>query len=227
MMDSFITLPQSLPRGLTACSSGELGIFIGIHAENPYTETLRLIPKIVTLGIGCRRDTPMETIFAAVKEVLGQYRIDTKAVCQVASIDVKADEGGLLECARVLNAQTVFYTADELNAVPGEFAESEFVRKTVGVGNICERAAVCGGEELMIPKTVKDGVTVGAVRALNAASSGAALLGSPLTCDFAVISLSDLLTPMEVIEKRIEGAAMSDLCVVSCNVRIGDALYFR
>ena len=61
------------------------------------------------------------------------------------------------------------------------------------------------------------GVEVEIVAGVTAASSGAALLGSPLTCDFTVISLSDLLTPMEVIERRIEGAAVSDICVVLYN----------
>lgn len=161
-VSSEFALPEFLPDGLTAADTGNLGIFIGIHTENPYTATLRLIPKIVTLGIGCRRDTPMETMYAVVKETLEAHRIDPRAVGCVASIDVKADEAGLLGCAKVLKAQTVFYTADELNAVPGEFAESEFVRKTVGVGNVCERAAVCGGGTLIVPKTAKDGVTVAA-----------------------------------------------------------------
>ena len=159
---SEFALPEILPNGLTAKENGELGIFIGIRTDTPYTSTLRLIPRIVTLGIGCRRDTPMETIFAAVKETLEPHRIDIRAVCRIASIDVKKDEAGLLECAKVLKAQTVFYTADELNAVPGEFTESEFVRKTVGVGNVCERAALCGGGTRIIPKTAKDGVTVAA-----------------------------------------------------------------
>ena len=161
-ISSEFALPQTLPNGLVAGNTGELGIFIGIHTDSPYASTLRLIPRIVTLGIGCRRDTPMETIFSVVKETLENHCIDTRAVGCVASIDVKADEAGLLACAKVLKAQTVFYTADELNAVPGEFAESEFVRKTVGVGNVCERAAVCGGGTLIIPKTAKDGVTVAA-----------------------------------------------------------------
>jgi len=161
-VSSEFALPEMLPNGLTACSNGELGIFIGIHTDSPYTSTLRLIPRIVTLGIGCRRDTPMETIYAVVKETLEAHRIDTRAVGCAASIDVKQDEAGLLGCAKVLKAQTVFYTADELNAVPGEFTESEFVRKTVGVGNVCERAALCGGGTLIIPKTAKNGVTVAA-----------------------------------------------------------------
>jgi precorrin-3B C17-methyltransferase len=49
---------------------------------------------------------------------------------------------------------------------------------------------------------------------LTAACSGAAVLGAPLTHDFAVVSLSDRLTPWEKIEKRLENAArpISPLC---------------
>ncbi len=52
---------------------------------------------------------------------------------------------------------------------------------------------------------------------LTAASTGAALVGSPLSNDFAVISLSDLLTPWSTIEKRLSAAAEGDLCVVLYN----------
>lgn len=55
------------------------------------------------------------------------------------------------------------------------------------------------------------------VAGVTAALSGAALLGSPLTNDFAVISLSDLLTPWEVIEKRVEGAASGDFAIAIYN----------
>ena len=61
------------------------------------------------------------------------------------------------------------------------------------------------------------GVEIKVIPGVTAALSGAALLGSPLTNDFAVISLSDLLTPWEVIEKRLEGAAMGDLVIVLYN----------
>ena len=55
------------------------------------------------------------------------------------------------------------------------------------------------------------------VPGLTAACSGAAVLGAPLTHDFAVISLSDRLTPWEKIEKRLENAAMADLSIVIYN----------
>ena len=52
---------------------------------------------------------------------------------------------------------------------------------------------------------------------LTAACSGAALLGAPLTHDFAVISLSDRLTAWETIERRLEAAAKADLSIVLYN----------
>ena len=55
------------------------------------------------------------------------------------------------------------------------------------------------------------------IAGVTAALSGGALLGAPLTNDFAVISLSDLLTPPETIEKRLRGAAEGGFAVVLYN----------
>ena len=60
---------------------------------------------------------------------------------------------------------------------------------------------------------------IAVIPGLTAACSGGALLGAPLTPDFAVISLSDRLTPWEKIEKRLECAAMGDLSIVLYNPR--------
>ena len=62
-----------------------------------------------------------------------------------------------------------------------------------------------------------EGPEVEVIPGLTAACSGAALLGAPLTHDFAVISLSDRLTSWEKIEKRLECAALSDLSIVLYN----------
>lgn len=55
------------------------------------------------------------------------------------------------------------------------------------------------------------------VAGVTAAVSGGAVLGAPLTHDFALISLSDLLTPWEKIEKRLRCAAMADFTIVLYN----------
>lgn len=60
-------------------------------------------------------------------------------------------------------------------------------------------------------------VEIAVIPGISAALSGAALLGAPLGNDFAVISLSDLLTPWEIIEKRLDAVAAADLTVCLYN----------
>ena len=60
-------------------------------------------------------------------------------------------------------------------------------------------------------------VQICVIPGVTAALSGAAVLGAPLGHDFVVISLSDLLTPWEKIKKRLEYAAMADLCICLYN----------
>lgn len=69
---------------------------------------------------------------------------------------------------------------------------------------------------LQLAKEYED-VTVCIIPGVSAALSGAAVLGAPLAHDFCVISLSDLLTPWEVIEKRLISAAMGDFCIALYN----------
>ena len=61
------------------------------------------------------------------------------------------------------------------------------------------------------------GLAVEVVPGIPALCAGAALLGAPLTHDFAVVSLSDLLTPWDVIAERLEAAARADFVVVLYN----------
>ncbi len=60
-------------------------------------------------------------------------------------------------------------------------------------------------------------VEIEVIPGITAACSGAAVLGAPLIHDFAVISLSDLLTPWELIEKRLKAAADADFVICMYN----------
>ena len=60
-------------------------------------------------------------------------------------------------------------------------------------------------------------VELAVIPGITAASSGAAVLGAPLNHDFCVISLSDLLTPWETIEKRLRAAVMGDFAIAIYN----------
>lgn len=84
---------------------------------------------------------------------------------------------------------------------------------------------VCSGDSgvygmaeliLSIGEDFKD-VKVEVIPGITAASSGAAVLGAPLIHDFAVISLSDLLTPWEKIEERLDCAAKADFVICLYN----------
>ena len=85
-------------------------------------------------------------------------------------------------------------------------------------------AVVCSGDagiygmaSPVLELAEKYEVEIEIIAGVTAAASGAALLGAPITSDFSVISLSDNLTPMEEIERRLEKAAEADLCIVIYN----------
>lgn len=109
--------------------------------------TLRLIPQFATLGIGCRKETPLEAIRTAVIETLEKENLDLRSVRQIASIDLKREEAGLIAFAREQNLPFVTYSSDELLRIEGDFTESAFVRQVTGVGNVCERSAILGASQ--------------------------------------------------------------------------------
>ena len=316
---------------------------------------LRLIPRCVILGIGCRKGKSYEELRDYVEEALQELGLCREAVCAVASIDVKKEELGLISLAADFGVPLLTFSAEELEKAELEnwtFVESDRVREHVGTGNVCERAAVSAGAgKILRGKTAKDGMTICVgmkpvelywkpedssrrndpkghlfvvgigpgnpegmtgqaaaalensdtiigysvyndlvkpyypdkrylttpmtgeearcrmaieevkaghtvalicsgdpgvygmaglvlelagnekeddrscgmdidieiISGVTAALSGAALLGAPLVHDFAVISLSDRLTPWEKIEKRLRAAAVADLCIVLYN----------
>jgi len=95
----------------------------------------------VTLGIGCDRGTPVETIERAALEALASAGADAADVVAVASIDLKADEVGLLALARLRGWPICFHAAEELAVVPVP-NPSETVRKHTGTPSVSEAAAL-------------------------------------------------------------------------------------
>lgn len=126
-------------------------------------ETLSLIPPIITLGIGCKKRISAQAIEGAFFEVLGRANCHPKAVRQICSIDLKAEEAGILELAQKYSLPFRTYSAEELNQVPGNFTGSAFVASVTGVDNVCERSAVLGsggGGQLIVSKQAKEGITM-------------------------------------------------------------------
>ena len=120
---------------------------------------LRLVPRCLSLGCGCKKDfDPAEAVRRAT-EFLKENGIDPEAVMEVATIDLKEKEPALRAVAGMFAGIFRLHSAAELAAVPGEFHDSDFVKQTVGVGNVCERAAMIYGSELLAPKTSYEGIT--------------------------------------------------------------------
>jgi len=132
-----------------------------IAGNPPDGVTLKLVPQIVTLGVGCKRDTPLKALEEAFSALLAREKICEKAVCRVCSIDLKKDEPGLLAFCEQHSLPFVTFPAGELAAVEGDFPASGFVREVTGVDNVCQRAAVLGsGGRLIGTRYVGGGVTM-------------------------------------------------------------------
>lgn len=159
-----------LPRGLCLCEAQdekpELGIFVTLHeGERLFARTLYLVPGILTVGVGCKKGTPKETVEEVIRRACAEISVSPAAVAQVASIDLKKEEEGILEYCKERNLPFVTYTAEELRRAEGTFTASRFVEKVTGVDNVCERAAVLGSStdgkagRLIGRKYAQDGVT--------------------------------------------------------------------
>lgn len=104
-------------------------------------ENLILCPSEYIFGMGVRKGKTFEEI----SDFLLSSGIDKKwmedNILYLSSIDLKEKEEGLLNIASFYHTDLICFSAEELKEVKGDFKESDFVNKTVGVSNVCERAA--------------------------------------------------------------------------------------
>lgn len=155
-------IATDLPSGVAPGERGDVGICISWRRKSPFQCTLLLVPKVVRLGVGCRKGADAGSIAAMVDGTMEKSGIHPAAVKCVATIDLKKNEAGLLTFCRERGWPLECYSAEELRAVQGEFTPSSFVRSVTGVDNVCERAAALGGGQLIVKKTAGSGVTVAA-----------------------------------------------------------------
>ncbi len=153
--------PHSLlPFELTGGADCGIGICVSGNAEDkPFGTTLNLLPKDLIVGIGCKKGISANEITAHVMNVFSENRLDIRRLAGAATIDIKSDEPGLLKFCERFGLPLRTFSADELMNVRGEFSHSDFVEKTTGTDNVCERASVCAGGSLIVRKTSGNGIT--------------------------------------------------------------------
>lgn len=131
---------------------------VSVYIKN---DILSLIPKCLVLGIGCKKGKSPEELRDFVFETLKSYKIDIRSLVQISSVDQKKDEKAIISLAEELKLPFVTFSAEELNKIPQKVSHSDFVEKTLGTDNVCERAVFASGaEELLLPKTARNGMTL-------------------------------------------------------------------
>lgn len=142
-----------------------------IHVDKPF---VRLIPKNLYVGIGCKRGTSEALIEAAYKKALSMANAYDYQVASLASVDAKADEKGLLDFALHHHLPIHFYKAEELRSIAEDFGLpiSKFVENTIGVGNVCQSAALMESMKgkTLLPKTKFASATVAIALGLSGSS---------------------------------------------------------
>ena len=149
-----------------ACEAEDADAALTIcHRDTVNVQILRIVPRIVCAGVGCRRGIPARNIENAIRTAFEEACISENALCGVFSIDIKANEEGLREFCESRRLPFVTFSAEDLMSVTGTFTQSAFVKEITGVDNVCERSAVLGAgsdceDSLIFRKHVYDGVTV-------------------------------------------------------------------
>ena len=153
------------PEAISAVSAAALdGRRVGVMITErlltpPFPVTLVLRPRTLVLGAGCRRGVNGGRFEEYALNFLKSCGVSLLSVRALATLDRKADEPALINFCNKYRLSFLTYTAEELRAVPGEFAHSNYVEEVVGVGNVCERAAVlASGGRLLMGKTRYEGV---------------------------------------------------------------------
>ncbi len=129
--------------------------------------TLFLRPKNLYIGIGCRKGVSGREVQEAITAAMEEAGRAVGSVCSLASIDLKSDELGLQEAAGELNLPVEFFNRQAILAVlrerGNELGFSELVNRRIGVGGVCEPAAILSAGEnsrLVMPKKKFGRVTV-------------------------------------------------------------------
>jgi len=124
-----------------------------------------LTPKKIVVGVGARKNASENQIIAAVDSALARVNLPVERVNRLATVDIKKDSPSMVSAAEKLGLPIDFVSVDALRSVKyaGLSPDSKLVTEKIGVGGVCERAAliIAGKNANLILKKMKmNGVTV-------------------------------------------------------------------
>ena len=137
------------------------GVIIISNRKN--IEISHIIPRNIVIGIGCRRGKEGIKIIEAIRNSLEKYNLSEESIRIFTTADVKKDEKGIHEAADFFKRKVEIISCEEIKKIEKNFEQSEFVKKTIGVGAVSAPCAFITGKgkgKFLAEKLKYDGITI-------------------------------------------------------------------
>ncbi|MCC3145477.1 cobalt-precorrin 5A hydrolase [Halanaerobium sp. Z-7514] len=125
---------------------------------------LQLIPRVIVIGIGCRKNMPEARIAKAIDNLLEELKLHKKSIKKIATIDLKKDEKGILDYAEKNELEIEIVSRTKIKEIETDLniKKSEFVKKITGVAAAAAPAAIVssGKGKLIMDKRKFSGITL-------------------------------------------------------------------
>lgn len=158
--------------------ANELGAQVAqkLDAQLVLTTAKSYLKPVYCVGMGCERDAPVSEITDLFSDCLQQLGLNIRELSSINSIDIKADEVGLIELARISKIPFLTWDKTQLGTMESLLStRSDYIFNTVGVYGVAESAALYAAQqasgdfeaapELLLPKQKKGRVTCAVARA--------------------------------------------------------------
>ncbi|MFF7386767.1 precorrin-3B C(17)-methyltransferase [Streptomyces griseoluteus] len=166
------------------------------RAVQPGPREVLLRPPSLVVGVGASKGAPVEEVLGLIEQALREAGLSVRSVAELATVDAKSTEPGIVAAAERLGVPLVTYSAGELAAVAVP-NPSDAPLAAVGTPSVAEAAALRAGGELLVPKRKS---------AASPAMATCAVVRRPGRGRLAVVGLGpgarDLLTPRAAAELR-------------------------
>ncbi len=167
--DPAVVVVDDVGRSVISCLSGHEGganqlahtIANILHTDAIIT-TGTEAQKDIIIGVGCKRGVQSNDVKEAVREAMKTANISIERVRMAGTVDLKANEPGLLRAMEELSIPLRVVSRSEIDTCAKDYTRSDFVQKKIGIGGVCEPAALLSGRKtkLILKKQKYPGVTV-------------------------------------------------------------------
>jgi cobalt-precorrin 5A hydrolase len=159
-------IPEIFLEDYEKKNNNKTAIIVDYKIHDCSKNTLYLRPQMLSVGIGCNRGTPKDEIKIFLEQICQSQKISLLSIKNLATIDIKKDEKGIIELGTELNIPIIFYTKEELNSVVSIENPSVYAKKYTGARSVCEASAILASNQgaLILAKKKTPNVTIAIAR---------------------------------------------------------------